>query len=129
MNVLIIDDEIYGYPEDMSCFEDFVDYVKEHYYSFIMMTHYRTENCVYPYLISDDTEQLFMNIAAMQRIGETKVTVLSRAEYDARLEQVMRKKCINCINYTEDTEGDNLAGHRETLSLDGDCDDFVPIDR
>lgn len=37
------------------------------------------------------------------------------------LEQVVKKKYIDCVHYEETSEDDNLKGHREKISLDGEC--------
>ena len=49
------------------------------------------------------------------------MTVLSHNEYDSRLEQIVKNKCVDCVNYSDDAIGDNLIGHREKISLDGEC--------
>ena len=35
--------------------------------------------------------------------------------------KVVSEKCVDCVHYQEDAEGDNLKGHREKISLDGEC--------
>lgn len=121
MKILEIDYEYYYYPNGISCIEDFITYANEHYNTFIALTRFETENCAFPYFISEDTKQTYVNIANIDRISEEDVTVLCRLDYDIRLEQVVKKKCINCVHYEEDSEGDNLKGHRERISLDGEC--------
>lgn len=121
MKILEIDYDYYYYPQDISCIDDFVTYANENYNSFIKLTRLETENCTFPYFISEETKSVFVNIATMQRISEVEATVLCRLDYDIRLEQVVKSKCINCIHYEEDSEGDNLKGHREKISLDGEC--------
>lgn len=37
------------------------------------------------------------------------------------LRVVIQQKCVDCIHYKENLEGDNAQGHRERLSLDGEC--------
>ena len=121
MKILYIDHSSYRYPDGMSCIEDFIGYANRHYHSFIELTLFDESNCVFPYLIEEETKQVFINIATMETITEEDVTVLSRSDYDARLAQVVREKCVDCVNYEEDLKGDNLKGHRERLSLDGEC--------
>ena len=31
------------------------------------------------------------------------------------------RKCKDCVYYEEDLDGDNMKGHREKLTLDGEC--------
>lgn len=122
MKVLEIDLYYYYYPQGICSIEDFVAYANEHYNTFIELTRFETENCVFPYFISEETKQVYINVAAMSRINEEEVTVLCRADYDSRLERIVEEKCIDCVYYYEDdNDGDNLKGHRDRLSLDGEC--------
>lgn len=121
MKILEIDYDYYYYPQGISCIEDFITYANEHYNTFIKLTRFETEKCAFPYFISEETNQVYVNIASMEKISETEVTVLGRLDYDIRLQQVVKQKCIDCVHYEEDNEGDNLKGHREKLSLDGEC--------
>lgn len=124
MKILEIDYDYYCYPQNISNIEDFIKYANGNYNSFIKLTRFETENCVFPYFIEEDTKEVYVNIATMKNITEEEVTVLCRKEYDARLEAVVKSKCINCANYKEDSEGDNLIGHRGKMSLDGKCYGF-----
>lgn len=121
MKILKIDYHYYYYPQDISCIDDFMEYANSHYNSFIKLTRFETQNCAFPYFINEDTKDVYVNIATMEIITEAEVTVLCRQDYDIRLEQVVKKKCIDCVHYEETAEGDNLKGHRERLSLDGEC--------
>lgn len=60
---------------------------------------------------------------------EEEITFLPRAEYDRRLKQAVSKCCITCESYEEDREGDNLAGRRDKLSLDGTCEFYTKSER
>ena len=75
----------------------------------------------HPYLIKDDVKTVYLNVSKIESVNEAEIDVLSREEYDARLKEVVAEKCVDCEYYTEDTKGDNLKGHREKLSLDGEC--------
>ena len=121
MKILEIDYDYYYYPQNISCIDDFIKYANDNYNSFIKLTRFETENCAFPYFIGEETKEVYVNIATMEKITEAKVTVLCRLDYDIRLEQVVKKKCIDCVHYEEDAEGDNLKGHREKISLDGEC--------
>lgn len=121
MKLLSIDFNYYHYPTNITCIEEFIAYANDHYNSFIELTQFETDNCVFPYFVSEDTARVFINIANIEKISEVEGTVLSRAEYDDRLRSIVEKKCINCIRYEEDSEEDNLEGHRDKISLDGKC--------
>lgn len=111
----------YYYPEGMTCIKDFIDYINSNYNSFIELTAFDTENCVFPYLVKEDTTQVYVNVASLERLQEVEATIMSRDEYDRRLKEIVEKKCIDCVHYKEDSEGDNLEGHRRNICLDGKC--------
>ena len=121
MKILEIDYDYYYYPQDISCIDDFIKYANNNYKSFVKLTRFETENCAFPYFIREETKEVYINVATMEKITETEITVLPRLDYDIRLEQVVKKKCIDCVHYEEDVEDDNLKGHREKISLDGEC--------
>lgn len=121
MKILEIDYDYYYYPENIACIKDFVELANTKYNSFMEMTQFETENCIFPYLIKEDTAQVYLNIANVNKIQEVEATVLCRLEYDAKLEQAVKNNCIHCIHYEEDREYDDLEGHRDKLSLDGTC--------
>lgn len=85
------------------------------------MMQYQTANCVFPYLIEEDVKTVYVNVAKMREICVEEATILNRETYDSRLKRVIQQKCMDCIHYEEDLEGDNAQGHRERLSLDGEC--------
>lgn len=120
MKILEIDYYYYCFPNGIDCLDDFIAYANEHYNSFIKLTKLETENCTFPYFISEDTKEVYLNTASISRVSEEDVTVLCRADYEIRLEKAIKKKCIDCAYYEEDS-ADNLKGHHEKLSLDGEC--------
>lgn len=121
MKVLELDYDFYCYPQGMTCVEDFVAYAKEHYNSFVKLERFDTENCVRPYFIEEDKEIVYLNVARIEQVKEAEITVLPRCEYEARLAAVVAEKCVNCAHYEDDSDGDNMKGHRDKLSLDGEC--------
>lgn len=121
MKILEIDYDYYYYPQGIDSMEAFVAYANAHYHSFIKLTRFETENCAFPYFVREDVKTVYANIADMGKITEAEVTVLPRAEYDARLAEAVKKKCLDCVYYEEDLDGDNMKGHRGKLTLDGEC--------
>lgn len=124
MKVLFIDYDYFNYPEGITCIKDFVDYANKNYNSFIELTKFNTENCTFPYLVENETTQVYLNIARLNEIREEEATILTRLEYDARLKKVVEEKCVDCVHYKEELNGDNLVGHRSRISLDGKCFGF-----
>lgn len=125
MKILEIDYDYYSYPQGISSIEEFISYINRNYNSFISMTQFEVENCAFPYLIEEEKKQKYLNVSQMKCVTEVDATVLPKIEYDARLEQVVRTKCVDCTYYTEVVNGDNLKGHRGKITLDGDCWGFV----
>jgi hypothetical protein len=58
MKILEIDYDYYYYPQDISCIDDFIKYANGHYNSFIKLTRFETENCVFPYFIKEETKDV-----------------------------------------------------------------------
>ena len=116
--------DFYEFPEGITSIDEFVDYLNEHYHSFIKLKEFLTNNCCEPYFIESEWEWRYLNIAEIRYVRETEMHLLSKEEYERRLAEVVLGKCVNCKHYEEDFFGDNLEGHRTMISLDGDCDGF-----
>ena len=113
--------DFYEFPEGITSIDEFVDYLNEHYHSFIKLKEFLTNNCCEPYFIESEWEWRYLNIAEIRYVRETEMHLLSKEEYERRLAEVVLQKCINCKHYEEDFLGDNLEGHRTMISLDGEC--------
>lgn len=121
MKLLEIDYEYFKLPEGMSCVDDFMTYANDHYPSFIGLVQYKTDDCVFPYLVQEDTQTKYVNIANCNYVCEVEATIYNRKEYDVLLERVVKQKCLDCVNYKEDSQELNLSGHRDKLCLNGEC--------
>jgi len=111
----------YDYPQGIDGINEFIASINNSGKQFIEMRQYDTENCVFPYLVKEDTRKVFLNFSTITTITEEEAEVLSREEYDKRLAVCVQEKCLDCESYKEDLSGDNLTGHRGKLSLDGEC--------
>ena len=121
MKVLNIDYDYYFYPQGIESLEDFIASLNADYNRFILLSRFETEKCAFPYFIREDVKQVYLNVANIDKIWEDEVTVLDRVEYERRLADVVAQKCKDCVYYEEDLDGDNMKGHREKLTLDGEC--------
>ena len=121
MKILKIDYAYYYYPENVNSLDSFIEYLNTADKKFIKLICLDQENCVEPYFIKEDAKERYLNVNLLKTIYESEGTVLTRAEYDKRLAEAVKNKCLDCVHYTEDSEGDNLIGHREKLSLDCKC--------
>ncbi len=121
MKILKIDFSYYYYPENINSLDSFIEYLNTTDKKFIKLFWLDEANCVEPYFIKEDIKERYLNVHLLKMISESVGTVLTRAEYDERLAEAVKTKCLDCVHYTEDSEGDNLIGHREKLSLDCVC--------
>lgn len=121
MKVLNIDYDYYVYPQGIESLEAFIASLNADYNRFILLSRFETEKCAFPYFIREDVKQVYLNVANIDKIWEDEVTVLDRVEYERRLAEAVAKKCKDCVYYEEDLDGDNMKGHREKLTLDGEC--------
>lgn len=121
VKILEMDLDYYDYPQGISCLDDFIAYVRDHGHTFMKLTRFETQNCLFPYFIREEKREMYVNMATVGKISEVEATVLCRREYDARLAQIVKQKCADCAHYEEDDGDDHLKGHRDRLSLDGEC--------
>lgn len=126
--VLKLDHEYYYYPEEAPDLDSFIHYLNETDSKFIRLTQLLEENCVEPFFIDTEVAECYLNISGIAKIQAGSVTILSKAAYDERLAEWIATTCIGCENYTEDQAGDNLAGHRNKLDLNGHCFFRTPIE-
>lgn len=124
MKTISINYDFYELPREFDSLEDFVGYLEQQKSMFIKLKQFQTNECVFPYLVAEDVKDIYLNISRMDMIKEEDATVLTRAEYDSRLKRLVAEKCIHCSHYSEACEGDNLNGHRDSISLDGACPMF-----
>ena len=119
MKMLKIDSEHYAFPEGIKTVEEFIEFVNNSSQKFIKMTMYSDMNCVAPYFIEEDKKTVYVNFGQVTWIEEVDGKVMLRIEYERRLREVIREKCVTCDHFKGDPN--NLDGHYDTLRLDGYC--------
>lgn len=114
------------FPRGINNIKEFVNYLNENYNSFIELVIFKEDGCIPPYFIEEDlkTETVYINPSNIREVRESEIYILSREEYAEKLTKVIQQKCIHCVNYEEHSQGDNLNGHWENISLDGECYGF-----
>ena len=127
MKLLEIDYEYYAFPDGIGDIEEFVKYVQDSPNMFIKLTQYDCENCTPPYFIDEDKKTVYLNVRNINRMAQTKGTVLSREEYERRLDEIVEEKCVHCMGY-RDEDGEVLCDPRGILTLDGECEAFETIE-
>ena len=124
INVALIDNVQYcKFPKGINNITEFIEFLNENYHSFIELEILIEEGCVAPFYIEEDLkiEKQYWNPSNIRLVKEAEASILRRWEYEEKLKKVILDKCVNCVHYEEDAEGDNLKGHREKISLDGEC--------
>ena len=124
INVALIDNVQYcKFPNGINNIKDFIEFLNGNYHSFVELEFLIEEGCVAPFYIEEDlkTEKQYWNPSNIRLVKEAEVSILRRWEYEEKLKKVVSEKCVDCVHYQEDAEGDNLKGHREKISLDGEC--------
>ena len=119
MKLLKIDSEHYAFPKGIKTVEEFVEFVNNSSQKFIKMTMLSEEHSVAPYFIEEDQKTVYVNPMQVTIIEEINGKVMLRIEYERRLREVIREKCVTCDHFKGDP--DNLDGHYDTLRLDGYC--------
>ena len=123
-NVALINNVQYcKFPKGINNITEFIEFLNENYHSFIELEILIEEGCVAPFYIEEDLkiEKQYWNPSNIRLVKEAEASILRRWEYEEKLKKVILEKCVNCVHYEEDAEGDNLKGHREKISLDGEC--------
>lgn len=117
--LLQIDTSYFEFPNGMKTLEEFIHFVNDSGSKFIKMTMCSEEHCVSPYFIAEDEKTVYVNFSEVNFIEEIDGEVMPRLDYECRLRQAVREKCLDCVYFKGDP--DNLDGHYERLSLDGHC--------
>ena len=131
INVALIDNVQYcKFPKGINNITEFIEFLNEIYHSFIELEFLIEEGCVAPFYIEEDLkiEKQYWNPSNIRLVKEAEASILRRWEYEEKLKKVVSEKCVDCVHYQEDAEGDNLKGHREKISLDGECWGFEKKD-
>ena len=129
MKILKIDHEYYCFPENCPTIAEFIAYANDNYNRFVELTKLDTFNCTCPYFIREDIKTVYLNLGRVDSISEVEGTILCRADYESRLLQVIQEKCVHCRSFEEDAWGANFRGYRESISLDGECWQYVPAEK
>ena len=72
MKAISIGFNYYEYPEGIASLEEFVQFLKDNYYSFIKLKQWQTDKCCYPYFIESEYEWVYLNVAQLREVSETR---------------------------------------------------------
>ena len=119
IQLIQLDSNYYRFPEGIKTADEFAEYANSSGQKFVKLTLYSGEHSMEPYFIEEDKRTIWVNLSQITYIEEIDGEVLSRIDYERRLREVVRQKCLDCVNFQGDP--DNLDGHYERLCLDGKC--------
>lgn len=119
MKLLQLDTNYYRFPEGMKTADEFAEFANNCSQKFVKMTMYSEEHCMEPYFIEEDKKTVWVNLSQITFIEEINGKVMLRVEYERKLREVVRQKCLDCVNFKGNP--DELDGHYDRLRLDGRC--------
>ena len=117
--LLQLDTNYYRFPEGIKTADEFAEFANNSSQKFVKLTMYSEEHCMEPYFIEEDKRTVWVNLAQINFIEEIEGKVMLRVEYERRLREVVRERCLDCVHYAGDP--DDLDGHYDRLRLDGRC--------
>ncbi|MBQ9993380.1 MAG: hypothetical protein IJP17_01545 [Clostridia bacterium] len=86
----------------------------------VYVEHLAIKKSLPPYFVDSNIERQTLAIDTPELIYPTQVHILSREEYDARLLEMVKERCVGCARYGDDGD-DSLDGHHEEMTIDGVC--------
>ena len=119
MKLLQLDTNYYRFPEGIKTAEEFAEFANNCGQKFVKMTMYSEEHCMEPYFIEEDKKTVWVNLSQITFIEEINGKVMLRVEYERKLREVVRQRCLACVYFKGDP--DNVDGHYDRLRLDGHC--------
>ena len=89
----------------------------------LLVTQLRETGCIAPYFIEEETELTRVRLGEPDRVCLIDAVILSRAEYRARLTELIETKCHGCLHFTPPADGEPIdtTGHEKEMTLDGLC--------
>ena len=122
MKVLCVEIEDYKYcmlPAGVDDLDSLLKYLNKNYNSFIKIKVWDDSKCVAPYFIDGLLKEELINVSQIRDVKIEEGNIYSEDEYLEMLLEVVKKKCVNCMNYDGTMLIDDLC--RKNLSLKGEC--------
>ena len=93
MKVLFIDGEYFYYPKTVRNFEEFGDFLKKHYSSFVKLTKLSDDRTVPPFFIDEYSKEAYVNIQRINIVEEVEVSVMTKEDYKTSLNNAIDEVC------------------------------------
>lgn len=106
----------YEMPEDLT-FQKFIE--RLHKNPYIAVHFLKEDRCMAPYFIKEDIQNVLLKIDEPDRVIECEGFVFEKEEYDRKLREQVKKKCVGCVKY--DGNPQNLKGNDIEMTLNGVC--------
>ena len=119
MKLLKLDSNYYRFPEGVKTADEFAELANNSSQKFVKLTMYSEEHCMEPYFIEEDKKTVWVNLSQITYIEEIDGEVMPRIDYECRLRQVVREKCLDCV-FTGSACGSafySIIGRRTPKSL------------
>lgn len=89
----------------------------------LVLTRLCETGCIAPYFIEEETELTHIRLTEPDRVHLIDAAVMPRAEYQARLGELICAQCPGCLHFTPPAEGEavDTTGHEKEMTLDGLC--------
>lgn len=85
----------------------------------LMVTQLSQDKCIPPYFTVEGFSSASITIADCGKVFPLTAYVMTQAEYDERLRDIVCRRCPGCTRYGNDAS--DLSGHYEEVSLSGQC--------
>ena len=114
------------FPDGIDNIKDFISFLNQNYNSYFEIEVLIEEGCVAPFFIEEDlkTEKQYWNSSHIRLVKDSEVMILSRQEYNEKLEKVINEKCIHCVHYSDNVCDEDLKSFIEHIDLNGECYGF-----
>lgn len=114
------------FPDGINTIDEFAAFLNDHYNSFVELECFVEEGCVEPFFIEEDlkTETRYWNTSSIRYVQNSEIYVLTRSEYQEKLEKVVKEKCAHCVHCSEDVCDEDFKSFIEHIDLNGKCYSF-----
>lgn len=113
--------EYYLLPEGFKTFDEFAKFVSAKKTTKLKLTKLSEIKCMSPYFTDKAKSDVTVTLSSENPIFKTKVFLLGEREYHDRLVEIIKAKCLDCDNFIDDGDYEELNGHYEEVSLDSVC--------
>lgn len=116
-----VNGEYYLLPKQYESFEKLMEVVEAKNSVKLKLKKLNETKCMSPYFTYEAITEETISLSGSELIFKTKVYLLSAKEYHDKLVAIIKQKCMDCANFIDDGDYEQLNGHHEEVSLDSVC--------